>query len=87
MRNGGSEELIDRTAGCLLGGALGDALGASVEFLALDAICAAYGPRGIEDFAPAYGRLGAITDDTQMTLFHGGRRSSRPCPSARKRDL
>jgi ADP-ribosylglycohydrolase len=28
-----------------------------------------FGPDGIRDFAPAYGRTGAITDDTQMTLF------------------
>jgi ADP-ribosylglycohydrolase len=28
-----------------------------------------FGPGGIRDFAPVYGRLGAITDDTQMTLF------------------
>jgi ADP-ribosyl-[dinitrogen reductase] hydrolase len=28
-----------------------------------------FGPEGIQDYAPAYGRLGAITDDTQMTLF------------------
>lgn len=55
--------------GCLLGGAVGDALGAPVEFLALGEIRARFGPAGITDYAPAYGRLGAITDDTQMTLF------------------
>ncbi len=55
--------------GCLLGGAVGDALGAPVEFLDLDEILRAYGEPGIRDFAPAYGKLGAITDDTQMTLF------------------
>jgi ADP-ribosylglycohydrolase len=32
-------------------------------------IIAQFGPGGIRDFAPAYGRVGAITDDTQMTLF------------------
>ena len=56
--------------GCLLGGAAGDALGAPVEFLDLAAIQARFGPAGIRDMAPAYGRAGgAITDDTQMTLF------------------
>jgi ADP-ribosyl-[dinitrogen reductase] hydrolase len=58
-----------RFSGCLLGGAVGDALGAPVEFLDLDEIVRAYGGQGIRDYAPAYGKLGAITDDTQMTLF------------------
>ena len=58
-----------RFNGCLLGGAVGDALGAPIEFLDLDEILRAYGEPGIRDFAPAYGKLGAITDDTQMTLF------------------
>jgi len=58
-----------RFRGCLLGGAVGDALGAPVEFLDLDEIVLAYGEQGIRDYASAYGKLGAITDDTQMTLF------------------
>ena len=56
-------------SGCLLGGAVGDALGAPVEFLSIDDIRATYGSAGIADYDFAYGRLGAITDDTQMTLF------------------
>ncbi|MGQ0658602.1 MAG: ADP-ribosylglycohydrolase family protein [Chromatiales bacterium] len=58
-----------RFLGCLLGGAVGDALGASVEFMDLGEIRDTFGSGGIRDYAPAYGRLGAITDDTQMTLF------------------
>lgn len=58
-----------RFRGCLLGGAVGDALGAPVEFLSQKAIRNQFGEGGIRDFVPAYGRLGAITDDTQMTLF------------------
>ncbi len=60
-----------RTAfrGCLLGGAIGDALGAPVEFTKLPEIRRRFGPKGVTDFAPAYGRAGAITDDTQTTLF------------------
>lgn len=54
---------------CLLGGAIGDALGAPVEFMRRQDIIVRFGPQGITDYAPAYGRLGAITDDTQMTLF------------------
>jgi len=59
----------DRMRGCLLGGAVGDALGAPVEFMSTAEIRKAFGSDGVRDFAPAYGRLGAITDDTQMTLF------------------
>ena len=59
----------DRYQGCLLGGAVGDALGAPVEFLRRTEILRRFGPRGIVDFAPAYGKVGAITDDTQMMLF------------------
>jgi ADP-ribosylglycohydrolase len=66
---GGQPSASDRIAGCLLAGAAGDALGAPVEFLALRAIHDRYGPAGIRDLDRAYGRVGAITDDTQMTLF------------------
>lgn len=55
--------------GCLLGGAVGDALGAPVEFISRREIRQRFGPNGITEYAPAYGRIGAITDDTQMTLF------------------
>ena len=59
----------DRFRGCLLGGAVGDALGAPVEFMPRSEIIALFGEPGIRDYVPAYGRVGAITDDTQMTLF------------------
>ena len=59
----------EKIRGCLLGGAVGDALGAPVEFDSLEAIRQEHGPQGLLDYAPAYGRLGAITDDTQMSLF------------------
>lgn len=59
----------DRFLGCLLGGAVGDALGAPVEFMSRTEILQRFGPQGVADYVPAYGRLGAITDDTQMTLF------------------
>lgn len=62
-------EARGRFRGCLLAGAVGDALGAPIEFLSLDAIRRRFGPRGIQEYAEAYGRRGAITDDTQMTLF------------------
>jgi ADP-ribosylglycohydrolase len=48
---------------------VGDALGAPVEFLSLAGIRARFGRSGLRELAPAYGRAGAITDDTQLTLF------------------
>lgn len=63
------DSMRTRVRGCLLGGAVGDALGAPVEFMRLSEIRARFGPQGITDYAPAYGRNGAITDDTQMLLF------------------
>ncbi len=61
------------TRGCLLGGAIGDALGAPVEFWTLDEIHSRCGKQGVREFLPAkYGTAtgpGLITDDTQMTLF------------------
>ena len=59
----------ERFKGCLLGGAVGDALGAAIEFDSLARIRERFGQGGLTDYALAYGRLGAITDDTQMTLF------------------
>ncbi len=61
--------LASKYRACLLGGAVGDALGAPVEFLKEREIQARFGPGGIRDFAKAFDRVGAITDDTQMTLF------------------
>ncbi len=59
-----------RVRGCLLGGALGDALGYTVEFSSLDHIRAAHGARGVTGLVPdASGAVGLISDDTQMTLF------------------
>lgn len=59
----------ERFVGCLLGGAVGDALGAPVEFHTREQILAQFGPEGITAYAPAYGGVGLVTDDTQMTLF------------------
>jgi ADP-ribosylglycohydrolase len=59
----------DRLAGCLLGGGIGDALGAPVEGMSLGKIRARYGPDGIRDYVDERFGAGAITDDTQMTLF------------------
>lgn len=67
-----SPDVRDRIRGALLLGAVGDALGAPVEFWDLAQIRERCGPAGVVDYLPAYGReAGAITDDTQMTLFTG----------------
>ncbi|MET9845688.1 ADP-ribosylglycohydrolase family protein [Streptomyces ossamyceticus] len=63
------QDFRSRVRGTLLGAAVGDALGAPVEALTLPRIREAYGPEGLPDLAPAYGRRGAITDLTQLTLF------------------
>jgi ADP-ribosylglycohydrolase len=55
-----------RVRGCLLGGAVGDALGAPIEFLSLQQIRQLYGPDGLTGLE---GNPAPITDDTQMTLF------------------
>ncbi|MEV2199807.1 ADP-ribosylglycohydrolase family protein [Streptomyces fradiae] len=58
-----------RVRGCLLGGAVGDALGAAVARLPVEAIREAHGAAGLTDLAPAYGRRGAVTYATQLSLF------------------
>ena len=63
----------DRIRGCLLGGAIGDALGAPVEFWSRAQIEAQCGPGGVREYLPVAfdgpPQKGLITDDTQMTLF------------------
>jgi len=56
--------MLSRFRGCLLAGAVGDALGAPIEFASLDEIVDHFGPQGPEDLED-----GLFTDDTQMTLF------------------
>jgi len=63
------EFLTDRIIGCLVGGAIGDALGAPIEFDSWETIEAKYGPSGVTGFNEAYGRVGAVTDDTQTVEF------------------
>ena len=52
----------------LIGGAIGDSLGAEIEFLPLDEIRRRF-PEGVTELSSHQGLRGAITDDTQMTLF------------------
>jgi len=64
-----ADDLRSVFRGCLLGGAVGDAIGSGIEFLSLAAIQDRFGQDGVTGYVTAYGRVGAITDDTQMTLF------------------
>jgi len=64
-----ADDLRSVFRGCLLGGAVGDAIGSGIEFLSLAAIQDRFGPDAAVGGDVAYGRVGAITDDTQMTLF------------------
>ncbi len=51
--------------GCLIGGAIGDALGANTENLPMEVVYERHGPLGVTDLPEE----AHITDDTQMTLF------------------
>ncbi len=60
----------DRIRGCLVGGAIGDAIGYAVEFQREPQIFSRYGKKGITEYEldkPTGKAL--ISDDTQMTLF------------------
>jgi ADP-ribosylglycohydrolase len=61
------ESAASRRLACLLGGAIGDAIGYRIEFDRWPAIEREYGPAGIR-LAPCKGPL-VVSDDTQMTLF------------------
>ncbi|WP_158852589.1 ADP-ribosylglycohydrolase family protein [Saccharothrix deserti] len=58
-----------RWRGCVLAGAVADALGAPVESKPMDQIRELAGPLGVTGMITGYDGVGRITDDTQMTLF------------------
>jgi len=61
--------ILNKYQGCLFGIAIGDALGAPVEFLTLQEIKEIYGKNGITDFQKRGSlKAGSYTDDTQMSL-------------------
>lgn len=59
---------LNKFKGCLIGGAVGDALGYAVEFLSASDIFKKYGENGITEYELHNG-IAEISDDTQMTLF------------------
>ena len=60
--------MLENYQGCLVGGAVGDALGYAVEFYEDFGIFKRYGPNGITEYR-LYDGVALISDDTQMTLF------------------
>lgn len=59
----------DLYRGCLVGGAIGDALGYPVEFMTRDSILERFGEDGLTNLVISKNGKALITDDTQMTLF------------------
>ena len=76
--------MLSRFEGCIVGGAVGDALGYPVEFMSYRRICAIFGEAGIRSYwLDETGGVALFSDDTQMTLFtaagllHAGSGASR----------
>ena len=59
---------LDKVKGCIVGGAVGDALGYPVEFMDYQSILSGFGPMGITRYQLHDG-IALFSDDTQMTLF------------------
>lgn len=61
-------DMLNKYKACLLGGAIGDALGYAVEFKSEPSIFSKYGKNGITEYELKNGTA-VFSDDTQMTLF------------------
>lgn len=64
-----AKRVPDSIRGCLMAGAVGDALGYEVEFMSRRSILSRFGEQGITKFALDRNGKALISDDTQMTLF------------------
>lgn len=64
-----TSDVHDRYLGCMIGGAIGDALGAPVQFMGREEIHQNFGSLGITRFESAFGGVGRFTACTQMALF------------------
>ena len=67
-----NKKTTEHFKGCILGGAIGDALGAAIEFMSIDQIRSSYGDQGLIDYSKAYGRNGAIAYNDSEKAFHFG---------------
>ena len=61
--------MLNKIKGCLIGGAIGDALGYPVEFLSDGFIFSKFGEKGITEYQLNKDGVAIFSDDTQMTLF------------------
>jgi ADP-ribosylglycohydrolase len=68
MANLSRDALEQKFLGCILGLAIGDALGAPVEFMKIDQIHDTFGQEGVTGFVDGRHPAGTFTDDTQMSL-------------------
>lgn len=61
--------MLSRYQGCIVGLAVGDALGRPTEFIRnMDELRESFGPEGVTDFVANWHPAGTFTDDTQMSL-------------------
>lgn len=60
---------VEHYRACLMGGAIGDAMGAASVHMTLTQIREKYGEQGINDFVEKKDGIGRITNKTQLTLF------------------
>lgn len=63
------ENFASKIRGCIFGGAIGDALGAPIEFDSYATIQLKYGKNGVKGYVEHPNGKGEFTDDTQLTLF------------------
>ena len=64
-----TENQLDKILGCMIGGAVGDALGYPIEFCNIQSIRNMYGQQGLTRYLPNKDGVAEISDDTQMSLF------------------
>lgn len=64
-----NKQKANKIRGCMIGGAIGDALGYPVEFMTYQQIVNKYGDKGIIRYELNKNGVAEISDDTQMTLF------------------